>query len=262
MVLVRLSLLLLAAGAALMCAALVAPVRLKLRWSVGTPPRRLALALTVLWGLAHLRSVRHGCRKRVHLLLGGRRVGRRRRLRGETIAARREPAPEAEAEHRDRIRGKRKDRVKEKRRTRRPKAEKAMAWWHERDLVLRWLRRLPRLLNRLARTVRCEPATLRLRFGLGDPAETGIIYGAFWALLGPALSCIPFRELSVEGDWLGATLASSGRLHVWARPAAPLLAIARFALGGPWLRTLRAVRAAKKANRQHRGKGREAGDIE
>jgi len=243
MVLVRLSLLLLATSAALVGAALVAPVRLKLRWFADGAPSGFALVLTLLWGLGRFRLVRLGRRRRATVLLVGRRVAWRRRRR---------PTPPS----------------RHPRRARAPLSPgrvaggEGAAWWRERELVLRWLRRLPALLDRLARTARFEPVALRLRFGLGDPAETGIVYGAFWALLGPALSRIPFRDLSVEGDWLNATFASSGRLCVWARPGAPLLAMACFVLGGPWLRTLRAVRAAKKANLQHGGKGRKAGDTE
>lgn len=76
-------------------------------------------------------------------------------------------------------------------------------------------RRLIRFMRELWRAVHKEDLTLRLRLGLGDPADTGQL----WAIVGPmagVLANVPEASIAIEPEFLDATLEldSSGSIRL------------------------------------------------
>lgn len=93
----------------------------------------------------------------------------------------------------------------------------------------------PALIGGLLRCFHLKSARLRARFGLGDPAETGQVYG----LLCPAIanaSALPRTELAIEPVFDALCLTGEAALELSVRPLALLGPAARFGwrVFGPW----------------------------
>lgn len=76
-------------------------------------------------------------------------------------------------------------------------------------------RRLLRFLNDLWKAIAKRDVSLRLRLGLGDPADTGLL----WSIVGPLsgyLATLQDASILIEPDFFGTTLEfeGSGRLRV------------------------------------------------
>ncbi len=106
-----------------------------------------------------------------------------------------------------------------------------------------FLRRAARLLADVAQRVRWEEASLRARFGLDDPADTGCVYGALAPLLVAAhgrgwdVACRPdFDEPCLEG---------SAAVTLRVRPISVIAAFGAFFCSPPVLRAMGAWRSAR-----------------
>ncbi|MBT8409568.1 MAG: DUF2953 domain-containing protein [Alphaproteobacteria bacterium] len=145
-------------------------------------------------------------------------IGPRLVLAGET----RKPAP---AEPAPAPKEEKKPARKRKRRRRRRRAIN----------VRRIVSETPALIGGLLRCIHVRSARLRARFGLGDPAETGQIYG----LLCPAISnaaALPRTELAIEPVFDAACLTGEAALELSVRPLTLFGPAARFGwrVFGPW----------------------------
>ena len=106
------------------------------------------------------------------------------------------------------------------------------------------LRRVGRLAWRLRRQVKLHEFHARAAFGLGDPADTGVVYGLLSPLLvmarmrGLDVDCLPmFLEFGVKGT-------VRGTIHV--RPLPVAGALAAFLVSPPVIRSLRAAWRARR----------------
>ncbi len=84
-----------------------------------------------------------------------------------------------------------------------------------------------RLVTELMATVRFETASLNLRFGLGDPAETGQLYGQLTPLVYSASGC-PRVRIDVEPIFDEATLTGRAALDLSVVPARLIAPFLRF----------------------------------
>jgi hypothetical protein len=105
-------------------------------------------------------------------------------------------------------------------------------------------RRAWRLARDLARALRPRDLRLRLRLGLGDPADTGRL----WGLLGPLAAvagATPLAEVRLEPEFLepALELEASGRVRVV--PLRLLALAAGFALSPSTLRALGTLRGGR-----------------
>ncbi len=107
--------------------------------------------------------------------------------------------------------------TKQSRRNKRPKAKKKRSTVGpgllRRGEFWRWLQRL---LKRLLGRVEIVQLFIRLRLGLGDPADTGRL----WAVMGPVsvlLGSIPQAQVSIEPDFMEAQLRleSKGQIRLY-----------------------------------------------
>ncbi|MDJ0637975.1 MAG: DUF2953 domain-containing protein [Paracoccaceae bacterium] len=84
-----------------------------------------------------------------------------------------------------------------------------------------------RLVTELLATVRFETASLNVRFGLGDPAETGQLYGQLIPLVYSTTRC-PRVRMEVEPVFDEATLTGRAALDLSVVPARLIAPILRF----------------------------------
>ena len=103
-------------------------------------------------------------------------------------------------------------------------------------------RRCTRLLRSLRRWIRIRKMRVRARFGLGDPADTGMLLGHLHALAAAAAAALPGLDLRLEPDFQEAVLAGdvAGDLRIVPLGALPLLVA--FALSPSTLRAVRVLR--------------------
>lgn len=90
------------------------------------------------------------------------------------------------------------------------------------------LREMPGLISKIARRVKLERVDARIRFGLSDPADTGIIYGTMIPILN--LIGVPERSDLVLHPEFGSEVFD-GHGHIGARfvPIALIAAMVNFA---------------------------------
>jgi hypothetical protein len=92
----------------------------------------------------------------------------------------------------------------------------------------RLLAALPRFLGAMMMAFRVERLSLRGRFGTGDPALTGEVYGALAPMMFGTVG-VPRVDLRLEPDFGRRTLSGEGQVVLCLRP---------IALAGPTLRFL------------------------
>ena len=103
--------------------------------------------------------------------------------------------------------------------------------------------RVYRLLQDLLRVARLRDLRLRLRVGLGDPADTGLL----WAALGPLGAMaqgLRSAEVRIEPDFLEPALDVQAQGRLRAIPLQLLALAVAFALSPPSIRAWRAARPA------------------
>ena len=104
-------------------------------------------------------------------------------------------------------------------------------------------RSLARLGRRLLATLRPRNVQLRLRFGLGDPAETGKLWGALSPLI-VALTLLGAEQMELEPDFGQSSFELSGRATLRVVPAVVLgIALGYLFTPAPWRALGRFVRA-------------------
>ena len=97
-------------------------------------------------------------------------------------------------------------------------------------------RELVKLFRRILRGVRVKHLDARLRIGLDDPADTGMLYSSLWPVLFPLTNNISARlELSFEEPALDLT--ARGRIRVF--PIQMVWSVLRFALSPAGLRAMK-----------------------
>lgn len=102
-----------------------------------------------------------------------------------------------------------------------------------------FLRRLVRLLRRLAGRIHVRRLRLYLRLGLDDPADTGQL----WGVVGPLAWAAPVptgADLAIEPEFTGATFQFNGEGAVRIVPIEILALLIAFALSPVTWRALRA----------------------
>jgi hypothetical protein len=104
-------------------------------------------------------------------------------------------------------------------------------------------RRLVRLVGDLLRAARIDDLGLRLRLGLGDPADTGRL----WAFVGPASAAVlGLRNVRIrlEPEFMDEVFEFDAEGRVWLVPLQFLALAIGFALSPPSIRAWRSLRAA------------------
>jgi hypothetical protein len=105
-------------------------------------------------------------------------------------------------------------------------------------------RRLMRLFRDLFNAAHVSDLAVRLRLGLGDPADTGRL----WALVGP-LSAVAQRlanaQISVQPEFIDAKLEFDVRGRMVIVPLQLLAVVMAFALSPPSIRAWRSIKAAR-----------------
>ena len=123
------------------------------------------------------------------------------------------------------------------------------AWTRLRELRAIWEagfgRRCARLLRSLRRWVRIREMRVRARFGLGDPADTGMLLGWVNPLAAAAAGALPGLDLRLEPDFQEAVLAGEAAGEVRIVPLGALPLLVAFALSPSTLRAARALRRAR-----------------
>jgi hypothetical protein len=105
-------------------------------------------------------------------------------------------------------------------------------------------RRLIRLAGDLFRAARFRDLGLRLRLGLGDPADTGRL----WALVGPltaAAGRLPNAQISIEPEFIDTALEFDLRGRIVIVPLRVLALVIAFALSPPSIRAWRSIRGSR-----------------
>jgi hypothetical protein len=105
-------------------------------------------------------------------------------------------------------------------------------------------RRLMRLFRDLFNAAHVRDLRVRLRLGLGDPADTGRL----WALVGPlsaAAQRLANAQISVQPEFIDATLEFDVRGRMVIVPLQLLTVVMAFALSPPSIRAWRSIRAAR-----------------
>ena len=97
--------------------------------------------------------------------------------------------------------------------------------------------------RRLLSTVKVRELKIDLRLGLGDPAETGLLFGAMAPLLAYAGS-VTFADIAVEPDFLEDTLQGYGKGAVRVYPITLVPPLIMFALSPATIRGFMALRRA------------------
>jgi len=105
------------------------------------------------------------------------------------------------------------------------KRAKAHAFW--RDDTMRSVRAVTRLATGILRRVRIDNVVLDMKFGLGDPAETGQAFGMLAPMIYGSVA-LPRTCLRVEPDFGRITLRGHGRFAVSLIPITLLPLLARF----------------------------------
>lgn len=233
--------LLIGAGAFL----LLAPIRVRWRWS--TSERRHVISIHALAGSVYACVIRLGTRRRIRVALLGRPIVRRPSQARPSARApkRRQTTGELAPHPRDRVAARRKPKAGRRQRDWR-------AWWRERDLVVGWLRLVPRLLRGLSRALRWRELRLSATVGVGDPAATGWLVGLLWAFSAPVQDWFPHAKLCIHGEWDRVAASSVGRLDAQAWPPSALWTLLSVAARGPWWATLRAVWRSRRSARHER----------
>jgi len=113
--------------------------------------------------------------------------------------------------------------------------------------TIRWLRRD---LNLLLHLVRIHHIRLTVTAGVGDPAETGMLYGWYIALRDVVLSRRPHITIRFDPYFGGTMLEAEGSIGVTCSIARLLLAGSVVLIGFPWLTFLSAWRRLGKVRRE------------
>jgi hypothetical protein len=104
-------------------------------------------------------------------------------------------------------------------------------------------RRVQRLATDLLAAAHLNGFGLRMRLGLGDPAETGIA----WALLGPlnaAVRNLKDSDVSIEPEFIDAVFEFDAHGRCWFVPLRILALAVAFSLSAPAIRAWRTLRSA------------------
>jgi hypothetical protein len=221
---------LLALPAAALLALLLAPVRVRASGVLrDLRPEEGAIQLDALWRVAVLRGVL-GEDPAWQFRVFACRVGR--------FGPRERRKPEDE-------------RLEERKRRVKPPEKRdgafAMELWRQ-GLVREWMGPLLRALGDILRRPRCERLRGSVRFGTDDPAETGMLCGMAWALLGP-MTGRPGMALDVQPDFLEPCAQAEGEVLISLRPATAMAAVVRLLWRGPTWRTIKARRAVTRKRR-------------
>jgi hypothetical protein len=118
------------------------------------------------------------------------------------------------------------------------------------ELVRAWNDGAGDAILRLARSARrflhVKGVQARARLGLGDPADTGLLFGIAGPLALALRRGLPSLELELEPDFRGPVLDGELRGEVRVVPLAALPHLARFALSPATLRAVRRLRAERR----------------
>ncbi len=107
-----------------------------------------------------------------------------------------------------------------------PKARQRVSGRSGRGRAL--LNAVPRLVVELVAAFHLRSVTANVIFGLGDPADTGRLYGAL-APLAFGLSAWPANRIQLQPDFENAVVGGQIDLRLRVRPGALILPIMRFA---------------------------------
>ncbi len=101
-------------------------------------------------------------------------------------------------------------------------------------------RRVYRLVGELLRAIHVHRVRLRMRLGMGDPADTGLL----WAVMGPVNAVAQWRDadVRVEPDFLEPVLEFHAEGGVEIVPLRIVLLAICFALSPPTIRAWRTLR--------------------
>ena len=101
-----------------------------------------------------------------------------------------------------------------------------------------------RLVRRLIKSLRVRELHVDARFGLDDPAETGMLFG----LIGPVaglIAALPETDVNIAPDFDAAGVRGEAHGSLRAYPIRAVLAVAAFAATPATWRAMRAMRRAR-----------------
>jgi hypothetical protein len=143
---------------------------------------------------------------------------------------------------------------KRKRRKRKPRDRRVWRELWGQGLVKAWVRPAARALGELLRVPRCDHVRGTVCVGLGDPADTGVLYGALCAaagVLGPSANV----SVAVEPDFMETRAEAEGEVAASVVPGKIVGVALRLLWRGPTWRTYRAYRVAKRRTKAGRSTG-------
>lgn len=231
----------------LVVVALIAPLRVRANGCVEEfVPRSGALAFDALWGsIAVTKAV--GTAWAFRFL--GWQIGRRKKPgTRETKPTEEEARDEDAAEPTARVVKAEPGPARTEKRKREKRKQKDRRLWRElrrRGLVKAWVRPAARALGELLRVPRCDHLRGTVCVGLGDPADTGMLYGALCAVAG-ALHSSANVSLAVKPDFMDARAEAEGEVAASMVPGRIVGVALRLLWRGPTWRTYRAYRVAKR----------------
>lgn len=229
--------------------ALIAPLRVRANGCVKAfVPRSGALAVDALWGsIAVTKAVGTGWAFRLFgWQIGWRRKPRTRETKPTEEEARgEEPAEPAARVVKAEPEPARPRAGKRKRKKRKQKDRRVWRELRRRGLVKAWVRPAARALGELLRIPRCDHLRGTVCVGLGDPADTGMLYGALCAAAG-ALGPSAKVSVAVKPDFMDVRAEAEGEVAASMVPGKIAGVVLRLLWRGPTWRTYRAYRVAKR----------------